>query len=84
MCTERVMVKLAFLGSLRSPHAQREKPLSDASFPLLIGKEMGTAGGHDRPLCIQGLSKTGQKTLLGFRGGERVLPGHHPPRLQDR
>lgn len=46
MCTERVTVKPAFLGSSQVPYMPREKASLHASFPLLIGKEMGTAGGH--------------------------------------
>lgn len=75
MCTERVTVKPAFLGSSQVPYMLREKASLYASFPLLIGKEMGTAGGAPIGLlCIQGLSKTGQKTIPWDLGScERVL-----------
>ena len=86
MSTERVKVKAAFLGSSQVPYRPREKASFRCQLPSSHWKGDGHCWGAPiRLLGIQGLSQTGQKTIpWDLRSCERVLPGHHPPRLQDR
>lgn len=75
-----------FPGKLSGPlHAQRKSLFQMPASLFLLERRWTLLGGTIGLLCIQGLSKTGQKTIPWDLGRcERVLPGHHPPRLQDR